>query len=347
MHNVAPFDLLNLAHFQFDSWVWVVAGIVVIIAVDLFIQARSDKEPSLRSAGIQMGVYVSLAILFGIHIARDYGIDGPELSKQFFAGYITELSLSVDNLFVFMVILANFKVPRKLQSQALLVGIAIALVLRAIFIAVGAAAIEAFSWVFFIFGAFLLWTAWGIIKDAIKPDAEDEAPGGKLMEFMRKRFNTVDEFHGHKLTVKIEGRRFITPLMMVMVAIGFTDLLFALDSIPAVYGLTNEAFIVVTANAFALLGLRQLYFLLAGLMERLKYLGFGLSVILAWIGVKLILHALHENELPFINGGKPVKEAPEISIELSLSVILITLVVTIVVSLLSTARDKRKESEHN
>jgi tellurite resistance protein TerC len=135
--------------------------------------------------------------------------------------------------------------------------------------------------------------------------------------------------------------------MMVMVAIGFTDVLFALDSIPAVYGLTNEPFIVVTANAFALLGLRQLYFLLAGLMERLKYLGFGLSVILAWIGVKLILHALHENELPFINGGKPVKEAPEISIELSLSVILITLVVTIAVSLLSTARDKRKESEHN
>ncbi|MEY4741606.1 MAG: hypothetical protein RL672_356 [Actinomycetota bacterium] len=331
----------NIAHFDLSSWLIVVAALSVIVLIDLFVHLRTKKEPTFRSASLQMLLFVSLAIAFTVFIAKEYGADGPELAKQFFAGYVTELSLSVDNLFVFMVILSNFKVPRRLQSEALLIGIVIALVLRGIFIAVGAAAIETFSWVFYVFGAFLIYTAWGLIKDAITPEVEDDAPGGKLMEFVRRRFNTVDEFYGSKMVVKVDGRRALTPLALVMVTIGFTDVLFALDSIPAVYGLTSEAFIVVTANAFALLGLRQLYFLLAGLMERLKYLGFGLSFILAWIGAKLVFHAMHTNELPWLNAGHPIEWAPEISTELSLTVIVITLAITVVVSLLSTRRDNR------
>ena len=331
-----------LAHLGIEAWMLLVGILVIVIVVDLLVHLRSDKEPTYRSAGIQMGVFVAMAALFAVYIALDYE-NGAELAKQFVAGYVTELSLSVDNLFVFLLIMSNFKVPRSLQSQALLIGIVIALVLRGVFIGVGAAAIEAFSWVFYLFGAFLLYTAWGLIKDAIAPSESEEAPGGKLMELVRKRFNTVDEFYGNKLIVKIEGRRALTPLMMVMIAIGFTDVLFALDSIPAVYGLTKEPFIVVTANVFALLGLRQLYFLLAGWLERLKFLGFGLSVILAWIGFKLVAHAMHENELPFINGGKGIKWAPEISTELSLTVIVLTLTITVVLSLLSTRRENRNK----
>lgn len=344
MHNVVMFNP-NIAHFNVDSWMFVVAVLVVIVLIDLIIHIKRDSEPTFKSAAWQTVLFVSLAMAFAVFVFFDYGADGPELAKEFVAGYVTELSLSVDNLFVFMVILANFKVPRKLQSEALLIGIVIAMLLRGVFIAAGAAAIDAFSWVFYLFGAFLVYTAWGLIKEAITPEVSDDAPGGKLMDFIRSRFNTVDEFYGKKLIVKIDGRRALTPLFLVMVAIGFTDVLFALDSIPAIYGLTNEPFIVVTANAFALLGLRQLYFLLSGLMERLKYLGFGLSFILAWIGAKLVFHAMHENELPFINGGKPIKWAPEISIELSLSVIVVTLVITVAVSLISTARDTRKAEE--
>lgn len=229
--------------------------------------------------------------------------------------------------------------PRKLQSEALLIGIVIALILRGIFIAIGAAAIEAFSWVFYIFGAFLIYTAIMLIWDTFHEAKEDKVPGGKLLVWIKRHVPTVEEYHGTKLRVKIDGKYFITPLALVMISIGATDVLFALDSIPAVYGLTEQAYIVFTANAFALLGLRQLYFLLSGLMQRLKYLGVGLSFILAWIGVKLVLHALHKNELPFINGGEPLKWIPEISTELSLGVIIGALVVTTVASLLVT-KDK-------
>jgi tellurite resistance protein TerC len=255
-------------------------------------------------------------------------------------GFITEKSLSVDNLFVFLVIFTKFRVPRHLQSEALLVGIVLALVLRGIFIALGAAAIENFSWIFYVFGAFLLYTAAILVWDTLKEDHEDKIPGGKVTELIKKRFRTVDDYHGTKLTIVQNGKRYITPLLLVMIAIGFTDVLFALDSIPAVYGLTNEPYIVFMANAFALLGLRQLYFLLSGLMERLKYLGIGLSIILAWIGVKLVLHALHKNELPFINNGEHITVIPEISTELSLGVIISTLVITTVVSLIATSDKK-------
>jgi tellurite resistance protein TerC len=243
---------------------------------------------------------------------------------------------------VFLIIFTKFRVPRHLQSEALLVGIILALILRGIFIALGAAAIERFSWVFYIFGAFLVYTAVLLVWDTFKKDEEDKVPGGKVVALIKKRFRTVDEYHGTKLTIIKKGQRYITPLLLVMIAIGFTDILFALDSIPAVYGLTKEPYIVFMANAFALLGLRQLYFLLSGLMERLKYLPIGLSIILGWIGVKLVIHALHKNDLPFINNGDYVKSVPEISTELSLGVIISTLTITTIVSLIATARDKKK-----
>jgi tellurite resistance protein TerC len=265
---------------------------------------------------------------------------GSRFGGEYLAGYITEWSLSVDNLFVFLIIFTKFRVPRHLQSEALLVGIVLALILRGIFIALGAAAIENFSWVFYIFGAFLLYTAVLLVWDTFKEEDEDKVPGGKVVALIKSRFRTVDEYHGTKLTIIQKGKRYITPLLLVMIAIGFTDLLFALDSIPAVYGLTSEPYIVFMANAFALLGLRQLFFLLSGLMERLKYLGVGLSIILGWIGVKLVIHALHKNELPFINGGEYVKAVPEISTELSLGVIISTLVITTVVSLIATSKEK-------
>jgi tellurite resistance protein TerC len=221
----------------------------------------------------------------------------------------------------------------------------LALILRGIFIAAGAAAIERFSWVFYIFGFFLLYTAVLLIWDTLKAGSHDEkVPGGKVTAFVKRHFPTVDEYHGTKLTIVQNGKRFITPLMLVMIAIGMTDLLFALDSIPAVYGLTNEPYIVFMANAFALMGLRQLYFLLSGLMERLKYLGVGLAIILAWIGVKLVIHALHKNELPFLNNGEPIKAIPEIETDVSLGFILITLVVTTIVSLIAT-REKKTGSK--
>ena len=325
-------------------WIWFLSvGIIsTVIVGDLIYQIKRPHEPSFKEAAIQSTIYIALALMFTFVVAEVWG---GQFSGEYLAGFITEKSLSVDNLFVFLIIFTKFKVPRHLQSEALLVGIVLALILRGIFIALGAAAIENFSWVFYIFGAFLLYTAALLIWDTFKEDEEDAVPGGKVVELIKKRFRTVDEYHGTKLTIIKNGKRFITPLLLVMIAIGFTDVLFALDSIPAVYGLTNEPYIVFMANAFALLGLRQLYFLLSGLMERLKYLAVGLSIILGWIGVKLVIHALHKNELPFINGGEYVKVVPEISTELSLGVIISTLIITTIISLIATAKENGEESK--
>lgn len=321
-----------------EPWVWIVSIAVIGIVVlgDLVYQIRKPHEPTFKESAIQYTVYFGLALMFTLFVNEVWG---SKFSGEYLAGYITEWSLSVDNLFVFLIIFTKFRVPRHLQSEALLVGIILALILRGIFIALGAAAIENFSWVFYLFGAFLLYTAILLVWDTFKEEDEDKVPGGKIVALIKTRFRTVDEFHGTKLTIVQKGQRFITPLLLVMIAIGFTDLLFALDSIPAVYGLTSEPYIVFMANAFALLGLRQLFFLLSGLMERLKYLGVGLSVILGWIGVKLVIHALHKNELPFINGGEPFKSVPEISTELSLGVIVSTLVLTTIISLIATSRE--------
>jgi len=313
------------------AWVITVVVMVAILAFDVFIIGRRPHEPSTKEATIAIGVFVGLAVLFGLGVLI---VSGPRYGGEFFAGWITEYSLSVDNLFIFIIIMAKLKVPRKLQQFALLVGIILALVFRGVFIAVGAAAIERFAWVFFIFGAFLVYTAVKLFLDYRSQDDDEhdeDAPDNALMRFVRRKFNATADYRGTKLTVKEGGKRLITPMFAVIVALGSTDLLFALDSIPAIYGLTEEAYLVFTANVFALMGLRQLYFLIGGLLKKLIYLSLGLSIILAFIGVKLVFHALHEYHLadwaPF--GG-------EIPIWLSLGVILVTLAITTVASLRKT-----------
>jgi tellurite resistance protein TerC len=305
-------------------------GLTALLLGDLAIVARRPHEPSVKEATLWVSFYVSLALVFGVVILA---VAGGQSATEFYAGWLTEYSLSVDNLFVFVIIMARFQVPRKLQQEALMVGIIIALVLRGIFILLGAAVIERFTWVFYIFGAFLVYTAINLVRHR---DEEDEYEENAFIRRMRKILPITKDFHGSKIRVMQDGRKFWTPMIVVFLALGTTDLLFALDSIPAIFGLTKEPFIVFTANVFALMGLRQLYFLLGGLLKRLVYLSLGLAVILAFIGVKLVMEALHTNELPFINGGEHIEWVPEIPIWLSLSVILGVLVVATVASLVKT-----------
>ncbi|WP_040244223.1 TerC family protein [Chromohalobacter japonicus] len=323
-------------------WVWLatVAGIIALFVFDFVFHVRKPHEPSFKEAAAWSCVFIAIAIAFGAGL---WWVWGPQRGAEYFAGFITEKSLSVDNLFVFVIIMSKFAVPRIHQQKALLIGIVIALIMRGIFIAVGAAAIHQFSWVFYIFGAFLLWTAYKLGKESFKDSDEEEEYRPNLAVRLAQRWLPVtNEYHGQQLLAKVDGKRVVTPLFMVIVALGFTDLLFALDSIPAIYGLTREPYIVFTTNAFALLGLLQLYFLLGGLLSRLVYLGLGLSVILAFIGVKLVLEALHENTLPFINGGHPIESIPEIPIWLSMTIIIGALVVTGVASLIKDRRDRAR-----
>ena len=257
----------------------------------------------------------------------------PRPGSEYFAGYVTEKALSVDNLFVFLIIMTSFRVPREDQQKVLLFGIVFSLIARTGFIFLGAALINSFAWVFYLFGLILLLTAGNMLK----PEGEEShSADNVIIRLARKVFHTTPHYDGDKLFTVHEGKRAMTPMLLVMVAIGGTDVLFALDSIPAIFGLTQSTFIVFTATAFSLLGLRQLFFLIDGLLDRLIYLSYGLAAILGFIGVKLILHALHENTVPFINDGEPVPVV-EISTGLSLSVILGVLVVTIAASLLSPA----------
>jgi tellurite resistance protein TerC len=313
----------------------ILVALVAILLLDLWIVGRRPHEPSMRESALGVGFYVLLAVLFGIGVLVT---SGAQYAGEFYAGWLTEYSLSVDNLFVFVIIMARFAVPREFQQKVLFVGIVIALVLRAIFIWIGAEAINRYVWIFFVFGAFLLYTAW---KLAFQKDDEEEFTENALIRWSRRALPMSQDYDGAKMRTVVDGKRLFTPMVVVMIAIGTTDLLFALDSIPAIFGLTQEWFLVLTANIFALMGLRQLYFLLGGLLDRLVYLSVGLAVILGFIGVKLILHALHENELPFINGGEHVTWAPDIPIWLSLSVIIGTLVVTAVASLWKSSRDTK------
>ncbi|MFK0038324.1 TerC family protein [Paenarthrobacter sp. NPDC090517] len=312
----------------FEIGSFVVLGIILLI--DLLLVVKRPHEPSMKEAGLWVGFYVALALLFAVAM---FFFAGPEYGGQFVAGWVTEYSLSIDNLFVFIIIMARFSVPRKYQQEVLMVGIIIALILRGIFIALGAVVIEQFSWVFYIFGAFLLWTAWKQARDS----GEDEEEGAEnpLIARLRKVLPMSEKFDGNKIRTVVDGKKVFTPMLIVFITIGLTDLLFAVDSIPAIFGLTQSAFIVFTANIFALMGLRQLYFLLGGLMTRLVYLKHALSVILAFIGVKLVLHAMHVNELPFINGGHHIEWAPEIPTYVSLAVIVGTIIVAVVASLMS------------
>ncbi|MET9217789.1 TerC family protein [Streptomyces sp. NPDC088197] len=311
-------------------WALTIAGLIALIAVD-FVIGRTPHDVSVKEAGAWTIVWVVLAGLFGLGLLV---FSGGQPAGEFFAGYITEKSLSVDNLFVFVLIMSKFAVPSQYQQRVLLVGVLIALVLRAVFIAGGAAIIASFSWVFYIFGAFLIWTAWKLIQDARSDDEDEEFEENRLLKAVEKRVPSTDKYHGTRLFITENGKRLMTPMLVVMLAIGTTDVLFALDSIPAIFGLTQDPYIVFTANAFALMGLRQLYFLIGGLLKKLVHLSYGLSVILGFIGVKLVLHALHESGV----------HVPEISIPVSLGVIVLVLAVTTATSLVASKRQAEAEA---
>ncbi|NQU37796.1 MAG: TerC/Alx family metal homeostasis membrane protein [Actinobacteria bacterium] len=275
------------------DWIWAITigGFVLVIVADLLLVDSRPHVFGTREATKWVLIYVGAAVLFGISLIF---WQSPQYAGEFFAGYLTEYSLSVDNLFVFVVLIASFAVPKELQHRVLLIGVVIALILRTGLIVVGAAIINQFLWVFFIFGAFLLWTAWKVWRSGDVPEeSEVESAENAVVRFIKKRVPSTDEYIGHKLVARVGGRRVVTPMLFVVIAIGTTDLLFALDSIPAVFGLTQEVYIVFTVNAFALMGLRQLYFLLYGLLDQLIYLNRGLAIILGFIGIKLVLEAAH------------------------------------------------------
>ena len=311
-------------------WALTILGLSLLIGADFFI-GRKPHDVSIKEAGTWTVVWIALAGLFGLGL---WFFGNGQASQEFFAGFITEKSLSVDNLFVFVLIMAKFAVPTQYQQRVLLVGVLIALVLRAIFIAAGAAILASFAWVFYLFGAFLIWTAWKLIQEARAGEEDEEFEENKLLKAAERRFGVADRYHGTKLWIQENGKRVMTPMLVVMLAIGTTDVLFALDSIPAIFGLTQDPYIVFTANAFALMGLRQLYFLIGGLLKKLVHLSYGLSVILGFIGVKLVLHALHENGV----------HVPEISIPVSLGVICGVLVITTITSLMATKKQAKKEA---
>ncbi|MGW7046311.1 TerC family protein [Streptomyces avermitilis] len=313
-------------------WVLTIVGLAALIAVDFFI-GRKPHDVSIKEAGTWTIVWIVLAGLFGLGLLV---FSGGQPAGEFFAGFITEKSLSVDNLFVFVLIMAKFAVPSQYQQRVLLIGVLIALVLRAIFIAAGAAIISSFAWVFYIFGAFLIYTAWKLIQEARADEPEEEFEENRLLKAAEKRFGVADRYHGTKLWIEQNGKRVMTPMLVVVLAIGTTDVLFALDSIPAIFGLTQDPYIVFTANAFALMGLRQLYFLIGGLLRKLVHLSYGLSVILGFIGVKLVLHALHESGV----------HVPEISVPASLGVICSVLVITTITSLIASRKQAaQKQTE--
>ena len=310
------------------EWTITLGVTIAVLLFDVLVIARRPHEPTMRECGIALIAYIGLALAFGVFV---WNFHGRQYGLEFYAGWLTEYSLSVDNLFVFIIIMASFRVPRKYQQEALLVGIILALIFRGVFIAAGAVVIERYSWVFYIFGAFLLYTAVKVVRYTDHSDDTENA----VVRFARRHLSFTDTWDGLKLWVHENGKRLMTPMFLVIVALGTTDLMFALDSIPAIYGLTQQPYLVFTANLFALMGLRQLYFLLGDLLDRLVYLPQGLAIILGFIGVKLVLHALHENTLSFINNGEGLA-VPDIPTLWSLGVIILTLFLTMIASLIKT-----------
>lgn len=326
------------------AWLVLAALVLILITVDIVGHVRTPHAPTLREAAWWSLAYVVLALLFGLGI---WGVYGARYAGEYYAGFLTEKALSLDNLFVFIIIMNSFRVPRAFQQKALLSGIVIALVLRLVFILIGAALVERFTWIFLVFGAWLLWTAWTQAREGIQEPEQlenEEYHENSFVRLVRRAFPVTDGYVGQRFLHRHGGRTSLTPLLLVVIALGSADLMFAVDSIPAIFGLTNEAYLVFACNAFALLGLRQLYFLVDGLLERLAYLHYGLAAILAFIGAKLILHALHENTLPFVNGGEGLSGVPEIGIVASLVFIAVTLTVTIVASLLRPRPARARET---
>jgi tellurite resistance protein TerC len=307
--------------------------VTAILLADVLLIFKRPHIPSAKESTLWVGFYASLALIFALLLGLNFGATK---STEFIAGWLTEYSLSLDNLFVFVIIMTRFKVPKKYQQEVLMVGIVMSLVLRGIFILLGAALIENFSWIFYIFGAFLLYTAY---HQAFRGHDDEEESESKLIQLLRKRIHIVEHFDGVKLRTVVGGKKAFTPILAVFLAIALTDVMFAFDSIPAIFGITTDSFIVFTANVFALMGLRQLYFLLGGLLDRLEYLKYGIAAILGFIGFKLVTHAMHVNELPFINDGHHIEWAPEISTELSLGVIVASIAISAAASLIK-ARNK-------
>lgn len=299
----------------------------LVLIADLLLIIWRPHVPSSKESGLWVAFYVALALGFA---GVMFGLSGEQAGSEFLAGWVTEYSLSIDNLFVFVLIMASFAVPRKYQQEILMIGILLAILFRGVFILLGAALIASFSWIFYVFGAFLLVIGIQQFFSGREDDVERE---NKLLGFLQRRLEMTDDFHGLKFRITVEGRKLWTPLVIVLVAIGTADVVFAVDSIPAIYGITESPFIVFTANVFALMGLRQLYFLLGHLIDKLVYLHWGIAFILSFIGVKLVMHALHENELPFINGGEHVEWAPDIGTWESLAVIVLAMVVSVTASL--------------
>jgi len=323
-------------------WIATIALVLAITALDLFLN-RGQTHITVKHAIRWVLFYVVIALTFGGAIIIGFG---PAYGGQFIAGWLTEYSLSADNLFVFLVLMTRFSVPEYLQLRVLTIGILIALVLRAGLIALGAAAISEFSWVFFIFAAFLLYTAWNLLRSGHgdeEQDVQEESPPA-VVGFIGRVIPSTPVWHGGRPVVRQNHRWIATPMLITMIAIGVTDVLFALDSIPAIFGLTKEPFLVVTANAFALMGLRQLFFVVRDLLDRLRHLDTGLSIILAFIGVKLILEALHENSLPFLHGGEPIHAVPVVSTALSLGFIIGVLAVVTLTSTLANRRDAARDA---
>lgn len=320
-------------------WIWAVTIAVIagFFIFDFYSHVKTPHEPTLKESGFWTAFYVGLALIFGVMVWVVW--DG-EHGVQYFTGYVTEKALSVDNLFVFALIMGAFKIPRKYQQKVLLLGIVIALICRLVFILLGAAVIAAWSDVFYLFAIFLLYTAIKLIYDEATDQPETDPNDMLIIRWLRKVVPVTASYHGDKLTTKDRRGKFaLTPLFVALVAIGLVDVMFAFDSIPAIYGITTEAYLVFTTNAFSLMGLRQMYFLIDGLLDRLVYLPYGLALILGFIGVKLLLHALHENNLPFINGGEDVN-VPEVPTTLSLVVIVGILVITVIASLIKNKRDE-------
>jgi len=321
----------------FEIGSYIVLGLILL--ADLLLVVKRPHIPSMKESTLWVVFYVSLALVFS---GLMFVFAGGQFAGEFLAGWLTEYSLSIDNLFVFVIIMARFSVPRRYQQEVLMIGIILALVFRGIFILLGSQLIENFSFVFYLFGAFLLWTAW---KQAFGHNEDAEDGETRLITWLKRHLKVSNEFDGAKLRTKVDGQKFWTPMVIVLVAIGTTDVMFALDSIPAIFGITQSPFIVFTANICALMGLRQLYFMLGGLLERLVYLHYGIAFILAFIGVKLVLHAMHENELPFINGGQHIEWVPDIDSWTSLGVIVVAMAVATIASLVKSTRDARMKRD--
>lgn len=329
-----------MSDFVIPDWFAISSLIVLslILICDLLLVVRRPHVPSAKESALWVAFYVVLALVFA---GLMFIVAGATASGEFIAGWLTEYSLSIDNLFVFVIIMAQFVVPKKMQQEVLMIGIILALLFRGVFILLGATLIENFSWIFYIFGIFLLITA---AQQAFSGRDDDEARENALIRQLRKRIAITDEYHGMKMRTAIDGKKVFTPLLIVLIAIGTTDLIFALDSIPAIFGITQSPFIVFTANVFALMGLRQLYFLLGHLVDKLEYLKFGIAFILAFIGVKLVFHAMHENELPFINGGMPIEWVPVIGTFESLGVIIGAMALAVAASLIKLRMQNRQLS---